>query len=51
MFIEKILPKTDPYVDAVDVGDWVKREDVWVPLSGYEVTGVSLDAWAKCLGG
>ncbi len=49
--IEKILPKTDPYADAVDVGDWVKQDDVWVRLSDYEVTGtkvaVNIEVWNK----
>ena len=49
--IEKILPKTDPYADAIDVGDWVKQDNVWVRLSDYEVTGtkvaVNIEVWNK----
>jgi hypothetical protein len=49
--IEKILPKTDPYADAFDVGDWVKQDNVWVRLSDYEVTGtkvaVNIEVWNK----
>ena len=49
--IEKILPKPDPYADAIEIGDWVKQDDVWVRLSEYEVTGVKvaiyIEVWNK----
>ena len=49
--IEKILPKPDPYANAIEIGDWVKQDDVWVRLSEYEVTGVRValyfEVWNK----
>ena len=49
--IEKILPKTDPYADAVELGDWFKKDDVWVRISEYEVTGTKvalyIEVWNK----
>ena len=49
--IEKILPKTDPYADAYNLGDWAKQNDVWVRISEYEVTGTMvalyIEVWNK----
>ena len=49
--IEKILPKTDPYADAIDQGDWVKQNDVWVRLFDYEVSRglirLDFEVWNK----
>ena len=49
--IEKILPKTDPHADAIDLGDWAKQDDVWVRISEYEVTGTKIalyiEVWNK----
>ena len=49
--IEKILPKTDPYADAYDMGDWAKKDDVWVRLFDYEVARnlirLDFEVWNK----
>jgi len=49
--IEKILPKPDPYADAIEIGDWLEQDNVWVRLSEYEVTGVKVavyfEVWNK----
>jgi len=49
--IEKILPKTDPYADAIAQGDWAKQNDVWVRLFDYEVSRglirLDFEVWNK----
>jgi hypothetical protein len=49
--IEKILPKPDPYADAYDMGDWAKKDDVWVRLFDYEVARnlirLDFEVWNK----
>ena len=43
--IEKILPKPDPYADAIEIGDWLEQDNVWVRLSEYEVSGVKVSVY------
>ena len=49
--IEKILPKTDPYADAYEMGEWVKQDNVWVRLYDYNVSRgtiqLNFEIWNK----
>ncbi|MCD6425026.1 MAG: helix-turn-helix transcriptional regulator [Anaerolineales bacterium] len=49
--IKSILPKSDKYADAYEVGEWAKQDDVWVRLFDYEVSRglirLDFEVWNK----
>ena len=49
--LEKILPETNPYADAYEMGDWAKQDDVWVRLFDFEVSQdyirIDFEIWNK----
>ena len=41
--IEKILPKTDENVNAYEIGEWHKEDDMWIRLRDYKLTDYDYD--------
>ena len=41
--IKSILPKSDKYANAYEVGEWHKEDDMWIRLREYELTNYDYD--------
>jgi DNA-binding CsgD family transcriptional regulator len=41
--IESILPKTHQYGDMYEMGEWLKKDDIWIRLIDYELRNVNIN--------